>query len=285
MASHIASNLAARIPELELDARKLVFDIRNGVHGIKSAGQGDLFWQHRPLQSGEAMNSVDWRRSARSDDLYIREYERVSPQHYWIWVDLSASMSYNSDPKYITKIERAITIGLALAEIAASQGDFVGIPGIRPLIRGHNVASRLANSLKESLLSQNYDFSPNLIPAKRGSLVILSDFWQNTESLVEQFKRLSYHQTGLLVRILDKAEENFNFEKSMKFIDNESDNSLFLDNPSDFKLKFQENFATHEKRLKKISTGLGWPMIKHSTSSSALALLADIITINNQERL
>jgi len=283
MAEHVAATLAGRLPELELHARKLVFDIRNGIHGIKNAGHGDLFWQHRPLASGEAMGAVDWRRSARTDDLYIREYERVSPQHYWIWIDLSASMSYKSEAIYDTKLERAIIVGLALAEIAAAQGDFVGIPGIRELIRGHNVTYRLANSLKDSILS-GHDFNPSLIPPHDGSLVILSDFWQPADALVKRFKLLSSFQTGNLVRILDPLEPKFDFKNSVEFIDNESEGRIFLDSPQDFKSTYENKFQDHEIQLKKVAAGLGWPITTHLTNTPALSLLADILTTNNGER-
>src|ERR1043166_4756221 len=57
--------LAARVPRLILEARRVASTIIPGLHGRRRAGPGENFWQYRRFTSGEPANSVDWRRSAR----------------------------------------------------------------------------------------------------------------------------------------------------------------------------------------------------------------------------
>ena len=112
-----ALTLAHRMPRLVLEARRVAANLAHGIHGRRRAGIGESFWQFRPFVAGEAAQRIDWRRSARDDRLYVREREWETAQTVWLWIDRSASMGYVSDLAQAPKIERAIVLGLALAEL------------------------------------------------------------------------------------------------------------------------------------------------------------------------
>ena len=67
--------LAASLPRLVLEARRIAANVIHGLHGRRRAGAGESFWQYRRFVSGEPSQNVDWRRSARDDHLYVRELE------------------------------------------------------------------------------------------------------------------------------------------------------------------------------------------------------------------
>src|SRR4051812_42107289 len=71
--------LAATLPRLVLEARRIAANVIHGLHGRRRAGAGESFWQYRRFVSGEPSQSVDWRRSARDDHLYVREQEWNQP--------------------------------------------------------------------------------------------------------------------------------------------------------------------------------------------------------------
>ena len=75
--SHEAAGhgLADRVPELALEAQRIASTVAHGVHGRKRSGPGENFWQFRQLQIGDPTHLIDWRRSASSDHLFIRERE------------------------------------------------------------------------------------------------------------------------------------------------------------------------------------------------------------------
>ena len=56
--------LAASLPRLVLEARRIAANVVHGLHGRRRAGAGESFWQYRRFVSGEPSQSVDWRRSA-----------------------------------------------------------------------------------------------------------------------------------------------------------------------------------------------------------------------------
>ena len=84
--------LAASMPRLIMEARRVAATIIHGLHGRRRAGPGENFWQYRRFMSGEPASSVDWRRSARDDHLYVREQEWEAAHTVWIWPDRSPSI-------------------------------------------------------------------------------------------------------------------------------------------------------------------------------------------------
>ena len=58
-----------------------------GFHGRRRAGHGENFWQYRQAVPGDARSTVDWRRSGKSDQQFIREMEWEAAQTVSIWVD------------------------------------------------------------------------------------------------------------------------------------------------------------------------------------------------------
>src|SRR5471030_2057328 len=120
--------LAARIPRLILEARRVASTVIYGLHGRRRAGSGENFWQYRRFVSGEPAVRVDWRRSARDSHLYVREQEWEAAHTVWIWPDRSQSMMFASPSLRDTKLDRAIVVALALAEVLVESGERVGIP-------------------------------------------------------------------------------------------------------------------------------------------------------------
>ena len=67
--------VAAAMPRLILEARRVASTVIHGLHGRRRAGPGENFWQYRRFTSGESAQNIDWRRSARDDHPYVRERE------------------------------------------------------------------------------------------------------------------------------------------------------------------------------------------------------------------
>src|ERR1700731_70119 len=115
-------SLAATMPRLILEARRIAATIIHGLHGRRRAGSGENFWQYRRFVSGEPAARVDWRRSARDDFLYVREQEWEAAHTVWIWPDRSLSVAFRSPLAEETKLNRALVMAFALAEILVNGG-------------------------------------------------------------------------------------------------------------------------------------------------------------------
>src|SRR5882757_7391262 len=122
--------LAASMPRLVLEARRIAATIIHGLHGRRRAGSGENFWQYRRFISGEPAARIDWRRSARDDNLYVREQEWEAAHTVWIWPDRSPSMAFSSSSAREAKLDRALVVSFALAEVLVEGGERVGVPGL-----------------------------------------------------------------------------------------------------------------------------------------------------------
>ena len=91
-----AEEAASRLPPLLIAAERVAVTVAQGVHGRRRVGQGETFWQFRQYQAGDAATAIDWRESAKSQRLYIRETEWEAAQSVWLWRDASPSMDYAS---------------------------------------------------------------------------------------------------------------------------------------------------------------------------------------------
>src|SRR6516164_133467 len=122
-ASAQGRSLAATMPRLILEARRVASTVIHGLHGRRRAGPGENFWQYRRFVSGEPATRVDWRRSARDEHLYVREREWEAAHTVWVWVDRSASMGFVSALAATPKLDRALVIGFALAHLLVEGGE------------------------------------------------------------------------------------------------------------------------------------------------------------------
>src|SRR6266852_3016310 len=123
-----ARSLADAMPRLILEARRVAATVIHGLHGRRRAGTGENFWQFRRFMSGEPAARVDWRRSARDDHLYVREREWEAAHTVWIWADRSPSMVFSSPIARESKLDRALVVAFALAEVLVEGGERVGVP-------------------------------------------------------------------------------------------------------------------------------------------------------------
>ena len=135
------------MPDLLVEARRIVNTVIAGWHGRRKRGIGENFWQFRPYVDGEAMSRIDWRRSARDDHTYVRDREWEAAHTVWLWADPSPSMLYKSTGATVSKESRALVLILALAELLSRSGERIAWPGLTDPFTARNGAERLAAHL------------------------------------------------------------------------------------------------------------------------------------------
>ena len=99
-----ARQRAALMPDLLVEARRIVATVTAGWHGRRRRGAGENFWQFRPFVEGEPVSRIDWRRSARDDHVYLRDREWEAAHTVWLWADPSPSMMYQSRTAAVSKL-------------------------------------------------------------------------------------------------------------------------------------------------------------------------------------
>ena len=201
--------LAASLPRLVLEARRIAANVIHGLHGRRRAGTGENFWQYRRFISGEPSQNVDWRRSARDDHLYVREREWEAAHTVWLWPDRSPSMAFASRQARDSKLARTLIVAFALAELLVAGGERVGIPGLMNPTASRGVIDKMAQVMLHDD-AERPSLPPSFAPSALAEIVVLSDFWSPIPDITAMLAGLSASGAhGVLVQIVDPAEETF----------------------------------------------------------------------------
>src|SRR5690606_24323216 len=171
-----AEALAARLPPLLVAARQVAATVEQGIHGRRRVGIGETFWQFRRYEPGDAPNRIDWRQTAKSDRIYVREHEWAAAQTVWLWRDASPSMRFTSDPQRPDKRDTASVLVLALAAMLLRAGERVGLLGsdARP-VAGASALDRLVGEL-DRLEATDDSLPPLRSLARHAPIVLVGDF-------------------------------------------------------------------------------------------------------------
>ncbi len=122
-----AEALSSALPPLLVEAERLASAVSLGIHGRRKAGMGESFWQFRRFRAEDPSTAVDWRQSAKSQHLFVREREWEVAQSVWFWRDGSPGMQFKSGA--VTKMDRASLLALALASALVRGGERIALLG------------------------------------------------------------------------------------------------------------------------------------------------------------
>jgi uncharacterized protein (DUF58 family) len=273
-ASGEARSLSATRPRLLLEARRVAATVIHGLHGRRRAGTGENFWQFRRFVSGEPASRVDWRRSARDDHLYVREQEWEAAHTVWIWPDRSPSMVFASPLVWETKLDRALVIAFALAEVLVEGGERVGIPGLmnRPSA-SRNIIEKMAESIVHDP-TERTNLPPAFAASPLSEVVVLSDLWSPIDDVKRIIAQLSANGAhGHVVQIVDPAEETFPFSGRVEFFDPEDGHSITVGRAEAWRADYQARLERHRAEIRAETDRLGWSFIIHRTDRPASELL------------
>ena len=273
-----ALDLARRLPAVVVAAKEIAASILHGVHGRRRAGAGETFWQFRPFVSGEAAQRIDWRRSARDDRLYVREREWEAAHTLWLWMDLSPSMGFVSDLALEPKVDRALTLGLAAADLLVRGGERVGLLGLSRAFAARDIVDRLAEVLLVDARRKaaHDELPPGEALAPRTRAILIGDFLVAPDLFEQRLRALSSRgANGLVVMIADPIEETFPFSGHVEFLDVDSAATLRVGRAESWRQEYVSRLARHRAAIADACRAHDFSMIVHRTDRPASeALLA-----------
>ena len=277
-----AEQLGSAFPPLLVAAEHVASAVAQGVHGRRRVGQGETFWQFRPYAQGDAAARVDWRASAKSDRLYIRETEWEAAQSVFLWRDGSASMDYSSTPNLPTKRERAEILVLALGSLLLRGGERVTLLGSGvPPSSGRAMLTRMVESLQGS---QTGLPAFELLP-RFGQLVLFSDFLSPLEEIDALLARFAARGlSGHMLQILDPAEETLPFNGRVRFEGLEGESPVLVSRVESLRDAYTERLAQHREGLAAIARAAHWSFATHRTDRPPQQALLALYNILGQPR-
>lgn len=265
--------LAASLPRLVLEARRIAANVIHGLHGRRRAGSGESFWQYRRFASGEPAQNVDWRRSARDEHLYVREREWEAAHTVWLWPDRSASMAFASKGMRDSKLERAVIVTFALAELLVAGGERVGVPGLMPPSSSRNIIDKLAQAMMHDR-AERPSLPPSFVPSPLAEIVVIGDFWSpmaEIETMLNGLSAAGAH--GILLQVVDPAEESFPYSGRIEFVEPEAGSAITAGRAETWAGDYVSRVALHRDQIRAAAGRRGWLFSTHTTTRSAAELL------------
>lgn len=264
---------ASLVPDLLVEARRIVNTVIAGWHGRKKRGIGENFWQFRPYVQGEAMARIDWRRSARDDHTYVRDREWEAAHTVWLWADLSPSMLYKSKTATVSKESRALVLVFALAELLSRSGERIAWPGLTDPFSARNGAERLASHLAQAV---SLPANPDLSSIRRFSdIVIIGDFLDPVEETMAWLDTLARHGARAhLIEVADPAEESFPYAGRTEFTDPETGEKLTAGRAEQLSDAYRNLYGARREELAAWCKRLGWSYtVNHTDRLASEALV------------
>jgi uncharacterized protein (DUF58 family) len=259
-----ADRLAGSLPPLLVAALRVAATVEQGVHGRKRVGAGDAFWQFRQYQPGDPTARIDWRQSAKSDRLYLRQMEWAAAQSVWLWRDNSASMDWRSQPSLPLKSERAELLVLAVAALLLRAGERVALLGgqDRPSASRSSL-ERFGQALRRA---PGESLPPKQALPRYAQLVLVGDFLSPLPAIEAALRPFAERGlSGHIVQIHDPAEETLPFLGRIRFEGTEKEGELLLSRTELVQDAYRERYRAHRDGLTIMVRAFGWTFAASNT--------------------
>ena len=270
-----AEALASVLPALLAEARHLAATVQMGDHGRRRSGMGDEFWQYRAADATDEARAIDWRRSGRADQQFVREKEWQAAQSVHLWVDDARSMEFSGDKGRQAKADRARLLALALAVLLIRGGERVGLAdGLAPPRAGEVQLIRLAQQFTAP--AGQADFGApvveTVLPGSRA--VFISDFLGAPEAVEKALIHAADRGvTGVLLQVLDPVEEAFPFDGRTIFESMTGAVRHETRKAGNLRDRYRARLAERKARLSDLAAKAAWLFHTHHTDRPAQGAL------------
>ena len=261
-----ADAIASAYPPLLIAAERIAVSVIHGVHGRRRSGPGEDFWQYRSYSPGDAASRIDWRKSARSGRILIRENEWAATNTLYVWVSDEPGMGFRSDLADTTKHERAALVALALAAMAVRAGERVAALGT-PWPPGHTALAlrRIAAHLAQGPHGGD-GLPPDQELPRFASLLLVGDLLAPLEAIAARAGALAGRGArGHMVQVLDPAEETLPYAGRTEFREFAGSARLIAGRAESLRGAYARRLADHRAGLADLARRLGWTFTVHRT--------------------
>ena len=234
-----------QLANLELLARQVVEGFITGLHQSPFHGFSVEFAEHRLYNSGESVKNIDWKLLARTDKLFVKQFEEETNLRCYLLLDTSSSMNFPE--KGTNKLQFSIYAIASLMYLFKKQRDAFGlclfsdkIDWVSQVKSTNTHLFYLYAQLEKAYNQPKANTATNITQAlhqiagqihQRSMVIIFSDMLENSQdptklqSLFAAIQHLKYSKHEVVIfNVMDKHKElNFDFDnRPHHFIDMES---------------------------------------------------------------
>jgi len=285
----------ASLSSLDLVAKTVVDGFVAGLHRSPKFGFSQEFAEYQQYVEGDDLRHIDWNVYARTERLYLKRFKGETNMQLLILLDASASMTYGSGK--INKLDYARYIAASLAYLSSQQRDATGLivfdsdvsnyipPSTRQgqLMRILHAIEKAEGGLRTDFSKPFYHFQQFM--KRRGTVVVLSDFYENPEQIVKVVEPLRYRGNEvILFHILDQNELAPKFRDPVLLQDVEDESSALEVSPDYARNEYKAKINQHMKTLSDKAASAGLEYVFMNTSRPLDEGLRNYLSMRQRRR-
>ncbi len=253
----------------------------HGAHPQRKSGAGESFWQYREYAPSDRPQDIDWRQSAKGDDVLVRQREWHTTQKTFLWCAGGQSMDFCSDKHLMSKQDCAMLISLSLALLLRRGEETIGVFGNMNTGRSDARMEKIGDYLlsRHDQGGSLPDPSQFEIP-RQSSLIAVGDFLSSKTDIRPVMAQLSgATNNATIIQVLDPAEIELPYRGRVRF---EGANlSSVVDNVPSVRDAYQARMSKHIAFIQSLCHDYGWHYILHRTDRDIADSLKEMVALHD----
>jgi len=258
----------ASISGLDLVAKTVVDGFVAGLHRSPDFGFSQEFAEYRAYSQGDDLRHVDWNVFARTEKTFLKRYRGETNTQLLVLLDTSASMAYGSQA--VTKLDYARFVAASLCYMANVQRDAAGLIVFDEDVSNYVAPStrqgqlfRLLHAIEKAEAGTRTDFARPFVHFqsflhRRGIVVVLSDFYERPDVIVQTIEPLRYRGNDvILFHLLDPQEIKPKFREPVLLVDMENAADALEVSPEYTRDEYPRKIDSHIEALSSKARGAG----------------------------
>ncbi|WP_413533430.1 DUF58 domain-containing protein [Empedobacter brevis] len=247
-----AKEIIKRVKRIELKSKRKASNLFMGEYQSSFKGRGMIFSEIRPYQYGDDVRNIDWNKTARYSEPYVKVFEEERELTMFLLVDVSNSENFGTRKQI--KMETIAELSATLAFSAITYNDKVGlilysdqVEKFIPPKKGKQHVLRLVREIvsyepksKKTDLAVTLETFMNLV-RRKSNVFILSDFIDSSD-YEKALRIVAKKHDVTAIRVYDEKEQSFPDIGLVHVQDNETGEIRLIDTSSK---KLREQYARY----------------------------------------
>ncbi len=266
---------ASLLPKIVFDSEVLSRNIIEGLHASRFSGKGEEFWQFKEYRRGDDISSIDWRKSAASSKILVKQKENETAKTIYFYFDRTKSMLFKSKKSLQNKYQAAVLLTLTLSRMFLKNRENVYHFNNKSVIKCSN---DLSSFTEHFLLKENdINYPDKSLIADNSICFIVSDFLYDLEAVENFLINLKKKNVGgFLIQVLDPLEINFSVKENLILNDLETNAKLRIDESKEYKDFYDKRLNVLQKGLKSLCKNSNWSYLLYDTNKNIKPVLLEI---------
>ncbi len=228
----ITTDFLSMLDRFNLIVKKRVTSKYAGARTSLFTGRGTTIKDHRIYAYGDDFRLIDWKIYARTDHLYVKQYEEEKNLVVHVILDASGSMNYGALPKF----DYAAMLGVGFAYLALKENEKFQFATFSKELdmfqpkRGMGHLASMVDYLNKLKPAGTSDFLNAMkkyrkMLGTRALIIIASDFLYDIEDIKAGLHMLGDNDIKV-VQVLDSSEKELVLSGDVKLHDSETKDTL-----------------------------------------------------------